>query len=137
MAFNPFSAFRKYRKPMFAVVTILTMFIFILSSGLPGGADLLDRIMGRGSQAEGGKGTGGVATIGDHKVTQQEFVEIGNQRRLANTYLALVINAARETQLEQMEKDVGSLEPSNHADILKRYLGPLDKLPINERIIQY
>ena len=36
MAFNPFHAFRKYSKTMFAVLAIICMLTFVLSSGLSG-----------------------------------------------------------------------------------------------------
>ena len=36
MAFNPFNFFRKNQKILFALLTILVMFMFVLSSGLPG-----------------------------------------------------------------------------------------------------
>ena len=44
MAFNPFHAFRKYRKSMFAILAIICMFTFVLSSGLGGKNDILNRV---------------------------------------------------------------------------------------------
>ncbi len=42
MAYNPFNIFRRNQKAIFAVVTVIIMFVFVLSSGLGGGADFFD-----------------------------------------------------------------------------------------------
>jgi hypothetical protein len=42
MAYNPFNIFRRNQKAIFAVVTVIIMFVFVLSSGLSGGADFFD-----------------------------------------------------------------------------------------------
>ena len=44
MAFNPFHAFRRYKKAAFAVLTIVCMFTFVLSSGIGGKSDFFDQI---------------------------------------------------------------------------------------------
>src|SRR5690606_28365016 len=44
MAFNPFHSFRKHRKVYFAILTIVCMFVFVLSSGIGGGGDVFDQV---------------------------------------------------------------------------------------------
>ena len=44
MAFNPFHAFRKYRKQSFAILTIICMFTFVLSSGIGNKGDFFDQM---------------------------------------------------------------------------------------------
>src|SRR5256885_16103424 len=43
MAFNPFHGFRRHQKKVFAGLTIMCMFIFVLSSGM-GRGDLLSQM---------------------------------------------------------------------------------------------
>ena len=42
MAYNPFSIFRRNQKAIFAVVTVVIMFMFVLSSGMTGKADFFN-----------------------------------------------------------------------------------------------
>ncbi len=81
MAFNPFHGFRKYRKTMFAVLTILCMFVFVLSSGLGGHSDFLS-----GSWL-GGSRYPTVAKVGGRSIDTQEMQMVANQRRLANEFI--------------------------------------------------
>ena len=42
MAYNPFNVFRRNQKAIFAVVTVVIMFMFVLSSGMTGKADFFN-----------------------------------------------------------------------------------------------
>lgn len=95
MAYNPFNVFRRNQKAIFAVVTVIIMFTFVLSSGLGGGADFFDFF----PQWLAGKTRKGevVATLNGSKVYAGELEAIRKQRHLANKYMAL---ASEVTQLQ-------------------------------------
>jgi hypothetical protein len=100
MAFNPFHGFRKYRKMIFAIMTIVCMFIFVLSSGLGGRADLLNRTFGGKSNPN----TVEIATLNGKKIDRDRLGEIVNRRQLANFYMQSAVNSADRNILERILK---------------------------------
>ena len=78
MAFNPFHSFRKHQKAIFAVLTIVCMFVFILSFG-PG--DMFSR--GRNARERGEL----VTTLYGRKVYQGDISRLRNQRSMANAFM--------------------------------------------------
>ena len=83
MAFNPFRGFRKQQKVLFAILTIICMITFVLSSGM-GRGDALDTIV---NWFGGGKQGEVVTTLYGDKVHTNELGEQACQRRLANTFM--------------------------------------------------
>ncbi len=86
MAFNPFHSFRKHQKAIFAVLTIVCMFVFILSFG-PG--DMFSR--GRNARERGEL----VTTLYGRKVYQGDMSRLRNQRRIANAFMYVGDASAR------------------------------------------
>lgn len=82
MAFNPFNWFRKHQKVIFAVMTIVIMFLFVGSFG-PG--DLVataTRLVG------GGRASGPVvATLYGKKVREGDLTRLASNRKLASNFL--------------------------------------------------
>src|SRR5688572_7025886 len=94
MAFNPFNVFRRNQKVLFALLTVVVMFMFVLSSGLGGGADFFDwlpRVIG--SRARSGDV---LATIDGSKVYESDLQRIQTKRTLANQYMSAAAVQARE-----------------------------------------
>jgi hypothetical protein len=97
MAFNPFHGFRKYRKMMFAVLTILCMFVFVLSSGMGGKGDFFGRDWFGGSRYPA------VAKIDGRTVDTQEMRTISNQRRLANDFIEATLSQSHFTVIKSLQ----------------------------------
>lgn len=91
MAFNPFHSFRKYSKTMFAILAIICMFTFVLSSGIGGGSDFFDQI-GRFFGGDGNSPK--VAVIDGDNITHRELQEVMLKRRIANEYMTLATGHA-------------------------------------------
>ena len=94
MAFNPFNVFRRNQKILFAMLTVVVMFMFVLSSGLGGGADIFDWLPRMiGSRTRSGEV---VAVIDDKKIYESELNTLDTRRRLANQYMASAGQRAAE-----------------------------------------
>ena len=94
MAFNPFNVFRRNQKMLFAILTVVVMFMFVLSSGLGGGADFFDwlpRLIG--SKARSGDV---LATLDGSKVYESDLQRVHTKRTLANQYMTTAGFLARE-----------------------------------------
>src|SRR5262249_46150247 len=78
MAYSPFRSFQKHQKTYFAALTILCMFVFVLT-GLSGNKDELKHLFGpsKGQVA---------ATIDGKKITLPEINEIRIMRDMANEF---------------------------------------------------
>jgi hypothetical protein len=99
MAFNPFHAFRKHQKVFFAVLTIVCMFVFILSFG-PG--DIKSWFAGAGQ----GRGDKVVALYGRDLYTN-DLTAISKSRQLANEFIFAALSAAQT----EASKDVQDYKP--------------------------
>ena len=91
MAFNPFHSFRKYSKVMFAILAIICMFTFVLSSGLGGGGDFFDQI-NRMVSSESPQNS--VAEMFGEKVSQTKIFQVRQQRRIANQAMSGFVSRA-------------------------------------------
>lgn len=107
MAYNPFNIFRRNQKAIFAVITVVIMFVFVLSSGLGGGADFFDWLpQWLGSRAR----TGGahVCTIDGTKIYEAELQRLQSQRQMANRFMALAaqesVQPMQEWALQQKDQ---------------------------------
>ncbi|OAI47766.1 hypothetical protein AYO44_08995 [Planctomycetaceae bacterium SCGC AG-212-F19] len=99
MAFNPFHKFRKHQKALFAVLTIICMFIFVGSAGM-GAGDLIASLMGmigvRGSQGAG------MASLYGADVSQRDLVFLARQREIANTYMSSATDFALQNRMQEL-----------------------------------
>src|SRR5262245_65611879 len=114
MAFNPFHSFRKYRKQSFAILTIICMLTFVLSSGIGGGGDFFDQVsglFGGGKRARGG-GSDEVARLDGRKITAVDLQHLRRQRELANDFMANAVALSLQTVAENLERDVAKLGDS-------------------------
>ena len=100
MAFNPFHGFRKYRKTMFAVLTILCMFVFVLSSGMGGRGDIFNRNWFGGSRFPT------VAKIDGRSIDTQELRNVSNQRRLADEFIKTTLAHAHFALVNNLRSHV-------------------------------
>ncbi|MFQ3652053.1 MAG: hypothetical protein SNJ75_17175, partial [Gemmataceae bacterium] len=108
MAYNPFTWFRKNQKALFAVLTIIIMFVFTASFGA---GDVMHYInfwfaTGRSSGPE-------VTPLGNRTVYASDVERVANQRELANRFLLMQLQseqqAATDKLLNQLQKlDEGS-----------------------------
>src|SRR5262245_21575878 len=92
MAFNPFHAFRKYKKSMFAILAIICMFTFVLSSGLGGKNDILNALpemFGGGSSRYPE-----VARIDGKKIDDRVLRQTRVRRQMANEYITEMFKQA-------------------------------------------
>lgn len=111
MAFNPFSGFRKHRKTVFAILTIICMFVFIMSTGLGGGADPLNRAWFSGrSGPEIGRLDGG-------KVTAADLNELRIRRLIANEYMRGLVLTAGEQLANSIESRLNDFDPIARAPV--------------------
>src|SRR5262249_2385030 len=113
MAFNPFHAFRKYRKQAFAILTIICMLTFVLSSGIGQGGDFFDQVASIfGGGRRGRPGADEVAQLNGKKVMTADLQRLKAQRNLANNYITLAVSKAQQTVAAQLERDVAKLTPN-------------------------
>src|SRR5579859_2427778 len=92
MAFNPFHSFRKYRKAMFAILAIVCMFTFVLSSGLGGRNDILNVL----PEWLGGGGSKYpvVARIDGKRIDELTIIDTRVRRKMANDYMSAMFDEA-------------------------------------------
>jgi hypothetical protein len=84
MAFNPFNVFRRNQKTLFAILTVVVMFMFVLSFGRGDFFDWLPRWLG----AKGGPRGELLATVDGSKVYEKDLNRIQTKRTLANQYMS-------------------------------------------------
>jgi hypothetical protein len=109
MAFNPFHYFRKHQKAIFAVVTIVIMFVFILQFGR---GDAFERMLGF---VGAGKNRGPVVvTLNGTKVRELELEKIARLRKAANDFIFVTVWDAHPRVLTDMlAKDLKSESKDN------------------------
>ncbi len=91
MAFNPFSIFRRNQKILFSILTIVVMFMFVLSFGRGDFFDKVPRWLGSKRH------TGEVMAVVDgDKVYASDFGAVTRKRTLANRYMSLAGAKASE-----------------------------------------
>lgn len=111
MAFNPFDVFRRNQRIIFAVMTVVIMFMFVLSSGLGGKSDFFDMIpslVARKVQ------TGEVlAVVGGSKVHESEISKLATNRVLANEYMANAALVSTNKLANTLTAQVDKASPDN------------------------
>lgn len=114
MAFNPFNVFRRNQKAIFAVVTVVIMFVFVLSSGLGGGADFFDAFpQWIGSRKKGDV----VATLNGSKLYAGELEAVRRQRHLANRFMALASEVTQDQLGRFIREQQSRMSPEGKAVI--------------------
>src|SRR5437762_2939584 len=93
MAFNPFHGFRRHQKKFFAALTILCMFIFVLSSGMGRGDWFTmfgDWIAGRTSKSTA------PASLYGKDLDQGVIATVQRMRLVANRYMDLAVGESQQ-----------------------------------------
>lgn len=96
MAFSPFRSFRKHQKAMFAVLAVLSMFIFVLTGSMQAGWDFFNGItyyFGVSSKYPT------IATMYGKRVDSVELQRLRYNRSLANAYMMAALG-----QVEMMSE---------------------------------
>jgi hypothetical protein len=107
MAFNPFHAFRKHQKVVFAILTIICMLTFVLSSGLSGKGDAFYEI----AHFFGGKGRiPDVATVFGNRIDAQHIQVLRQQREVANQFMGTAVGVAIQKVMLDVPKAVPEFE---------------------------
>jgi hypothetical protein len=92
MAFNPFHSFRRYSKVVFAILAIICMFTFVLSSGTMGRGDfftdITDWITNR-------RRTPALMTLYGKELDGQKVYQVQQRRRLASEYMDRAVETAQ------------------------------------------
>src|SRR5262245_11907203 len=116
MAFNPFHAFRKHQKVIFAGLTILCMITFVLagSSSIGGGdffSTLQHAVSGRFQRTD-------VAQLYGSAVTERDIALARAQREVANKYMFLAVEnvflkirndrRAKQEEFQKQFRDLGN-----------------------------
>jgi hypothetical protein len=127
MAFNPFSAFRKHQKVLFAGLTIICMLTFVLTSGVAGfGRDFFSELprwlgVGRGKNPT-------VATVFGSRVGERDLLVLQLRRTAA---LGEIVNVFRQTemrlQLSQFQRIL--LTQTEREQLIQRYVKLLPICP--------
>jgi hypothetical protein len=104
MAFNPFESFRKNGKAIFAVLAIVCMFTFVLSSGIGGGNDFFDWVV----RQFGGDDKRGplYGEIDGHDYHQRELDALRQKRMAANAYMRGAVDHAENKMVNQLGEDL-------------------------------
>jgi hypothetical protein len=96
MAFNPFDIFRRNQRILFAVLTVVVMFMFVLSFGQGDFFSMVPKLLSQRAR------TGEVlAEVGGRKVYSSEMSDLERRRLLANEYM-----------VEMARRALGNLEKS-------------------------
>jgi hypothetical protein len=106
MAFNPFHAFRKHSKVVFAGLTILCMATFVLSGGMGGKGDFFTTV---GDWLSGGSRTAAVTVYGKN-YSGPDVNEIAIQRRMANQYMDYAVSATAQSLFMRYQESASKLD---------------------------
>src|SRR5687768_9154564 len=111
MAYNPFNIFRRNQKAIFAVVTVVIMFMFVLSSGMTGKADffnwLPEWIRGKTSKRDS------VCEIDGTRVYSRDVEALRFQRVVANKFMQMAAFDARDAMRKALLEQSAQASPEN------------------------
>src|SRR5437870_3578809 len=93
MAFNPFHHFRRYSKVVFAILAIICMLTFVLSSGLGGKGDFFTTATDWVTQR---RRIPALMTLYGKEYDALQVNQVQFRRRLANEYMELAVGAAQQ-----------------------------------------
>jgi hypothetical protein len=109
MAFNPFHSFRRYNKVIFAILAIICMFTFVLSSGM-GRGDLFTQI---GDWLSGGRSDRTVISVAGKNYDAQNVDQIRLKRLMASDYMDASIQASQAALMAKVNSGLDKLDPSS------------------------
>lgn len=115
MAFNPMHEFRRYSKVIFAILAIICMFTFVLSSGM-GRGDLFTQM---GDWMGGGRKASTVISVAGKNFDANEVNEIRARRMLASDYMDAAIRASQGNIVNRVAGGLNKLDPTS-ANIVQR-----------------
>ncbi len=114
MAYNPFNIFRRNQKAIFAVVTVVIMFMFVLSSGMTGKADFFNWLP---EWVRGKTKTGdALCSIDGDRVFPRDIEALRFQRVVANKFL---MYASREAA-NNIQKSLIELQAKATPNLVQR-----------------
>lgn len=100
MAFNPFDVFRRNQKILFAVLTVVVMFMFVLSFGQGDFFSQVPRWLASGRS----RGGSTLAEIGGSKVTAGDLEQTRGERVLANQYMYVAARRGADSLLKYVQE---------------------------------
>src|ERR1700730_17138149 len=113
MAFNPLHMFRKRQKVLLAILTIGTMFLFVLGSGFKGDFFTRDWFSGRrGDEIYLKTGSGDDFLMDGKKVATTDLDELRLERRIAASYLMW----AHESALQKLSDELRTYDKTPPTD---------------------
>lgn len=115
MAFNPFNIFRRNQRAIFAVLTVFIMFMFVLSSGIGGGADFFDWFP-RWLLTKKNRGDA-LCTLDGSRVYPRDLEALRRDRVLANKFMAYAAGEAQENMLRYARERLPQLGPEARAAV--------------------
>lgn len=120
MAFNPFNFFRKNQKILFALLTIMVMFMFVLSSGL-GRSDFFQWFPEWLGQQRGGRGET-VAIVDGRKLTTGQLAELNQLRMKANEFMGAMTARASENIAKTIDDATNKADRESGQIMLRTFL---------------
>ncbi|MBY0526671.1 MAG: hypothetical protein K2R98_24960 [Gemmataceae bacterium] len=132
MAFNPFHAFRRHKKVLFAGLTIMCMLTFVLmGTGMGGGgdffSDLTRSLTGNVRQTD-------VASLYGKDVTEKQLFTLKQQRLLANSFMTMATDAAFNSKVEAIRKTLGTSPQAQQALLTHIFRDP-DCITLQQRLM--
>ncbi|MGL6076044.1 MAG: hypothetical protein ACRC8S_17950 [Fimbriiglobus sp.] len=108
MAFNPFDIFRRNQRILFSILTVIVMFMFVLSFGQ---GDILQQIpQWLASRSRGGDE---MAVIDGRKVYASELADIETRRALANDYMTRASEFALQGNQKLLSEKMPKVSAAN------------------------
>lgn len=108
MAFNPMHQFRRYSKVIFAILAIICMFTFVISSGM-GRGDLFTQL---GDWLSGGRRANTVISVAGKNFDANEVNEIRARRLLASDYMDFAIGSSQGNIASRVSAGLAKLDPA-------------------------
>src|SRR4051812_4290090 len=120
MAYNPFDFFRKHQKVLFAGVTVVIMFVFVLQAGVSSGADFFQSFPRWLAQWQ----THGdvMAKIDGSTIKESQLRDVAAERNLANGYMNQAASKALDAAGRAAAKEVEGATDPNLGRQLGQYL---------------
>jgi hypothetical protein len=120
MAFNPFNVFRRNQRILFALLTIMVMFMFVLSSGL-GGSDFFQWFPEWLGRQKGGRGET-VAVVDGRKLTTGQLAELSQTRVKANEFMNVMAMRASENIAKTIDDATNKADRESSQMLLRNML---------------
>ncbi len=132
MAYNPFDFFRKHQKVLFAVVTVIIMFVFVLQAGVSGGGDFFQafpRWIAK-FQTHGEP----MAVIDGGTVKASQVADVGGDRGLANGYMLQANTRSLAAAAAKARKEANAATTEDLRKVLDRDVKQVDAYVAASRV---